>query len=85
MNLLLVLIRYITLIDTLVAINIKPKYILLNRTPGVQWNQNDPSTITTDLLHDVITSLNISNATTNPTLYIGEEFIFSLFATQIDI
>ena len=73
-----ILIMYITLID------MKPKYILLNRTPGVQWDQNDPSTITPNLLKDVTKTLNISNATTNPNLYIGQEFVFSLFETQKD-
>ncbi len=54
--------------------------MLLN-TNKIYFIQNNPSSITPQFLNEVNNKLGILSSTTNPNLYIGQEFVISLFQT----
>eukprot|EP01084_Bolivina_argentea_P149345 260893_1 len=59
------------------------KYILFNRTPGSAWSQNNPSSITPEFLNEVNNKLDLASSISNHNLYIGQEFVISLFETPL--
>lgn len=58
-----------------------PRYIFVNKAPGIDWNQAKPETFTRRSLDEIKNAMNVPE---NPALRVGAAFFFSILETDPD-